>query len=104
MKKILRFLIATVLSLTAMATMITPSFAAETGPQTSSSTMAVPSWFHRSYVARVRVAAVNVRACGSTRCRIIAVYRRGTRVHVYYRWGGWSNIGRGRWIASYLLN
>jgi hypothetical protein len=94
MKKILRFLTAAVLSLMAMFAMVAPSFAAE-----STSTEAA-----RAYTARVKVAAANVRTCGSTRCRIIATYRRGTPVRVYYRWGGWSNIGSGRWIASYLLS
>lgn len=93
MKKILRFLTAAVLSLTAMLTMVAPSFAAETTASEAS----------RAYTARVRVAAANVRTCGSTRCRIVTTYRRGTPVRVYYRWGGWSNIGSGRWIASYLL-
>jgi uncharacterized protein YraI len=93
MKKFLRFLTAAVLSLMAMFAMVAPSFAAENTATEAS----------RAYMARVKVAAANVRSCGSTRCRIVATYRRGTPVHVYYRWGGWSNIGGGRWIASYLL-
>ncbi len=94
MKKILRLLTATVLSLSAMLAMVTPSFAAGSTASEAS----------RYYMARVRVSAANVRTCGSTRCRIVTTYRRGTPVRVYYRWGGWSNIGNGRWIASYLLS
>ena len=103
MKRIFRLLIVSMISFMALASFASPSLAAGAGTGSSSADSATTGWFPHSYIARVGVSAANVRSCASTRCRIVTKVYRGTRVRVYYRLGGWSYIGGGHWIASYLL-
>ncbi|MCL5998801.1 MAG: SH3 domain-containing protein [Chloroflexi bacterium] len=63
---------------------------------------AIPRGYRGTAYVGVRAGA-RVRACASLGSRIITALPYGTRVYVYYTAGGWSNIGRGRWIANYLL-
>ena len=58
-------------------------------------------WGHMAYVG---VGMAHVRYCPSTNCDVVYDVYYGTRVHVFYQYGGWANIGQNRWIASYLLN
>jgi hypothetical protein len=92
MKKVLHLMVAGAISFMTLGTMTIPASAGETGQPDSR-----PYWSH------VVVPTANVRSCASTGCRIVRKLHRGNAVHVYYRWGGWSNIGYGRWIASYLI-
>jgi hypothetical protein len=61
-------------------------------------------WHCGRFTAHVDVMAANVRFCPSTSCDIAFNVFFGTRVHVFFSRGGWSNIGPNRWIASDLLN
>ena len=81
----------------------TPALAAQ--PENNQTTVNndVNGWYGWYHLARVRVWAANVRACPSTSCRVVFTVRYNIRVPVYYRYGGWTNIGYNRWIASYLI-
>ncbi len=110
MRQLLRVVSASVIALVTLAGGVAPAFAAGAAPSTSSTTASAgdtTSLLHRPpprpYWSYVRSTTVHVRACASTGCRVVTHLYRGAAVHVYYRWGGWSNIGGGRWVASYLL-
>ena len=84
-----------------------PTYAAQPDAGNASSPASVQSeiGFHWwGYTTRVAVGAANVRYCPSMSCGIVYHVHYGIRVHVYFHYGGWSNIGPNRWIASYLLN
>jgi hypothetical protein len=96
-----KLLAVTAISFMAVAGTAAPTFASQTATSdTTTSTLRPPP---PPYWSHVKVRTANVRACASTNCRIVRVLYRGNAVHVYYRWNGWSYIGGGRWVASYLI-
>ena len=101
-----RFLMVVLLAGFALAGSITPTFAAQ--PDKLSPANITQHWggWHQqwgSHMARVDVAVAHVRYCPSTSCDVVYHVYDNVRVHVYFHYGGWSNIGPNRWIASYLL-
>ena len=80
-----------------------PALAADPAPVSAAAADSQADWRMPPHSARVKVYAARIRTCASTACRAIGTLRYGTRVTVFYHYGGWSNIGPGKWIATYLL-
>jgi hypothetical protein len=90
------------ISFMAVAGTAAPAFASQTATSdTATSSQRPPP--PPPYWSHIKVRTANVRACASTNCRIVRKLHGGAAVHVYYRWNGWSYIGGGRWVASYLI-
>jgi hypothetical protein len=88
----------------AAAALMCVTFAGSVSPAIAAQPNTAGAWGWRAHVERIVVPVANVRACPSTRCRIVFKVYRGTRVYTYSHRGGWTNIGNGRWIASYLIS
>jgi hypothetical protein len=88
----------------AAAALMCVTFAGSVSPAIAAQPNTADAWGRRAHVARVVVPVANVRACPSTRCHIVFKVYRGIRVYTYSQRGGWTNIGNGRWIASYLIS
>jgi hypothetical protein len=85
----------------AAAALACVTFAGSASPAFATQSDTANQWGR--HIARVVVPVANVRSCPSTSCRIVFKVYRSTRVYVYSRRGGWTNIGYNRWIASYLI-
>ncbi len=88
----------------AAAALMCATFAGSVSPAIAAQPNTADAWGRRTRVAHIVVPVANVRACPSTRCRIVFKVYRGTHVYTYAHRGGWTNIGNGRWIASYLIS
>ena len=95
MARIRRLFAAAALMCVTFAGTVSPAIAAQ--PNTDN------AWGRRVHIERVVAPVANVRACPSMHCHIVFKVYRGTRVYTYGQQGGWTNIGHGRWIASYLI-
>jgi hypothetical protein len=102
MKKMLRLLAVSVVSLAMLASVFLPAMASEQQSQPANSVVSATGW-HGPLVARVQVWSLRIRSCPSISCRQVGSLRYGTRVHIFNKAGGWSSIAPGMWVASYLL-
>jgi hypothetical protein len=102
MKQIVRLLAATAVSLVMAASVVLPAMADQQQAPAATTSVSAHGW-HGPQMARVKVWSARIRSCPSTNCRQIGSLRYGTPVHVFVRVGGWSSIGPGKWVASYLL-
>ncbi|MCL5998798.1 MAG: hypothetical protein M1546_22480 [Chloroflexi bacterium] len=101
-KFIRKLAVSCAVALMALSSIGTPAQAMTPVQSEPNTVTAVPRGYRGTAYVGVRAGA-RVRVCASLGCRIITAYPFGARVHVYFTAGGWSNIGRGRWIANYLL-
>ena len=96
--------VACALSLMTATAFITPTLAAPlavSGPNVPASPPVAANYRGIAYVGNPYDA--RVRACASTACKAVGIAKYGVRVHVDYSVGGWSHVGKGRWIATRLL-
>ena len=104
-KTIARFIAVGSISLMAFAQGAVPALA-NTAPVTVDSPahaqMGIPRGFSGEAVVGARH-GVNVRACAGMGCKIVKKLAFGRSVNVSYTRGGWANVGKGMWIANYLL-
>ncbi|GEM_PF-3871448 len=107
MSRISRLIMVAVLAFMVLAGTTAPTFAAQAGAGNASTPTGVQSevGFHWwGHITTVAAGTANVRYCPSMSCGIVYHVHYGIRVHEYFHYGGWTNIGPNRWIASYLLN